>query len=346
VYCLSLWTSELSPKFLGVLVGCIARSPFSVLRSPFFVLYSPSLCATNIGAIKTSIGRAAHRDQSVLTMPLVPLVTPFGVRSDHVATASTHAPHAPNSASRRDIVAATLCVPVLLVGDSCRAASFEGASKAALPAASAGPIPEIPATSVVSQTPPVTASSSTTVPLKPKLFIARDFLFAYPRGWRVVEDTEALDRAVPDRRRQNVVRGEVVGPDGITASVIQQQASKLKQSLTTITDLKQLGSLQEVSKLVLPPGTIVDSAATRSIPVPSKDTGISAVGVIERDPVTIYRYSVRLSNGVRSEVAVGILLGRVLILGAGYEEGSGGVQQQKILVCKAIADSFKILPKA
>jgi hypothetical protein len=199
---------------------------------------------------------------------------------------------------------------------------------------------------VVSQTPPVTASSSTTVPLKPKLFIARDFLFAYPRGWRVVEDTEALDRAVPDRRRQNVVRGEVVGPDGITASVIQQQASKLKQSLTTITDLKQLGSLQEVSKLVLPPGTIVDSAATRSIPVPSKDTGISAVGVIERDPVTIYRYSVRLSNGVRSEVAVGILLGRVLILGAGYEEGSGGVQQQKILVCKAIADSFKILPKA
>ena len=45
-------------------------------------------------------------------------------------------------------------------------------------------------------------------------------------------------------------------------------------------------------------------------------------------------------------MAVGILLGRVLILGAGYEEGSGGVQQQKILVCKAIADSFKILPKA
>ncbi len=263
-----------------------------------------------------------------MTHRLVSLRLPRGVQSGDAATASMRA-----SISRRDIVATTLCAPVLLVGDGCRAEAATGV--AAPPLGSPGQA----STST-------TATTSTTVPLKPKLFIARDFLFAYPRGWRVVEDTEALDRAVPDRRRQNVVRGEVVGPDGITASVIQQQASKLKQSLTTITDLKQLGTLQEVSKLVLPPGTIVDNAATRSIPVPSKDTGISAVGVIERDPVTIYRYSARLSNGVRSEVAVGILLGRVLILGAGYEEGNEGVQEQKILVCKAIADSFKILPKA
>lgn len=50
-----------------------------------------------------------------------------------------------------------------------------------------------------------------TVPVKPKLFIARDFLFAYPRGWKMVEDTELNGDPMADRRRQNVVRGEVVG---------------------------------------------------------------------------------------------------------------------------------------
>jgi len=233
--------------------------------------------------------------------------------------------------SRRDLVAGTLSGAVLLLADGSRAEPVESAVGGV-----SGGVATSAATSAA-------APAANVVPLKPKLFIARDFLFAYPRGWRVVEDTENTDSR-SDRRRQNTVRGEVVSPDGVTVSVIQQQASKLKQSLTTITDLKQLGTAQEVSKLVLPPGTTVYSTTTRSIPVPPKDTGISGVGVIERDPVTIYRYSVRLSNGVRSEIAVGILLGRVLILGAGFQEGIEG-EQQNGLVCKAIADSFKVLPK-
>lgn len=32
-----------------------------------------------------------------------------------------------------------------------------------------------------------------TVPVKPKLYIARDFLFQYPPGWRVLEDQENGD---------------------------------------------------------------------------------------------------------------------------------------------------------
>lgn len=216
----------------------------------------------------------------------------------------TRTMHAIAVTSRRDLVAVTLSAAVLLVADRSRAEDVAGAA--------------------------VPSPAANVVPLKPKLFIARDFLFAYPRGWRVIEDTENGD-SLSDRRRQNVVRGEVVSPDGVTVSVIQQQASKLKQSLTTITDLKQLGTAQEVSKLVLPPGTTVYSTTTRSIPVPPKDTGISGVGVIERDPVTIYRYSVRLSNGVRSEIAVGILLGRVLILGAGFQEGIDGEQQSSMV---------------
>lgn len=232
--------------------------------------------------------------------------------------------------SRRDLVVGTLSGAVLLLADGSRAETVDSA--VGVSGGASGGVATSAAT-----------PAANVVPLKPKLFIARDFLFAYPRGWRVVEDTENTDSR-SDRRRQNTVRGEVVSPDGVTVSVIQQQASKLKQSLTTITDLKQLGTAQEVSKLVLPPGTTVYSTTTRSIPVPPKDTGISGVGVIERDPVTIYRYSVRLSNGVRSEIAVGILLGRVLILGAGFQEGIEG-EQQNGLVCKAIADSFKLLPK-
>lgn len=184
-----------------------------------------------------------------------------------------------------------------------------------------------------------TKTPTKTVPVKPKLFIARDFLFAYPRGWTIVEDTE---NSTSDRRRQNVVRGEVVSPDGIvTVSVIQQQASKLKQSLFQITDVSQLGSVEEVSKLVLPPGSRIDAASVRTFPIPPKDTG-TVVGVIERDPVVIYRYSARLRNGVRSEIAVGIILGRVLILGAGCTEDNWEKNEP---ICKAIADSFKLLPK-
>lgn len=180
-----------------------------------------------------------------------------------------------------------------------------------------------------------------TVPVKPKLFIARDFLFAYPRGWKVVEDTENGD-SMTDRRRQNVVRGEVISPDSIvTVSVIQQQASKLKQSLFQITDISQLGSAEEVSKLVLPPGSRIDSVSVRTFPIPPKDTG-TVMGVIERDPLVVYRYSAMFRNGVRSEIAVGIILGRVLLLGAGCPEENW---QENEAVCKAIADSFKLLPK-
>lgn len=185
--------------------------------------------------------------------------------------------------------------------------------------------------------------TQTTVPVKPKLFIARDFLFEYPRGWKLIESEDSTFRdSMSDRRRQNVVRGEVVSPDGnVTVSVIQQQASKLKQALFQITDISQLGPVEEVAKLVLPPGSRVDSVSTREFPVPPKDTG-TVMGVIERDPVVVYRYSARLSNGVRSEIAVGIILGRVLILGAGCAEEQWADNEA---VIKAIADSFKLLPR-
>ena len=146
-----------------------------------------------------------------------------------------------------------------------------------------------------------------------------------------------------DRRKQNVVRAEVVSPDqSITISVIQQQAAKIKQSLFQITDIKQLGSIDEVARLILPPGTKILDSSVRKFELPSKDTG-TVIGVIDRDPVLVYRYSASLSNGARSEIAAGIILGRVLLLGVGCQGTVLDPQKEDTL--KAIADSFKILPK-
>lgn len=145
-----------------------------------------------------------------------------------------------------------------------------------------------------------------------------------------------------DRRRQNVVRAEVVSPDNkVTISVIQQQASKLKQSLLQITSITQLGSLQDVSRLILPPGTKIINASVKEFPLTPKDTG-TVVGVIQRDPLILYRYSAELSNGKRSEIAAGVILGRVLLMGAGCATEDWGVEGA---IIESIADSFKLLPK-
>lgn len=189
--------------------------------------------------------------------------------------------------------------------------------------------------------PPAAEAAASVVPVKPKLFIARDFLFEYPRGWTLIEDLEGGD-SMADRRRQNVVRGEVKSPDGtISVSVIQQQASKLKQTLFQITSISQLGTAEEVSKVILPPGTKINQVSVRTFEVPSKNTG-TVVGVIDRDPIVIYRYSAQLQNGVRSEIAAGVILGRILILGAGCPEDKWDSSEP---VLKAIADSFKLLPR-
>lgn len=94
-------------------------------------------------------------------------------------------------------------------------------------------------------------------------------------------------------------------------------------------------------ELLLPPTTKVLASSVRVYPQPPRDTG-TVLGVIERDPVQIYRYEVILPSGQHAEVAVGALLGRVLLLGASTE-GSEWERQKDVL--KTIADSFKLLPK-
>ena len=66
------------------------------------------------------------------------------------------------------------------------------------------------------------------------------------------------------------------------------------------------------------------------------------MGVIERDPVQIYRYDVVLPSGQYAAVAVGAILGRVLLLGAATSEENWEGKKEAL---QAIANSFKLLPK-
>lgn len=135
---------------------------------------------------------------------------------------------------------------------------------------------------------------------------------------------------------------ELQSPDGKgRVTVVQQQVAKVKQTLFQVTDVTQLGSPQDVARLLLPPASTVVSAQVITIPQAPKDTG-TVLGVIERPPIQQYRYEVVLRDGQRAEVAVGVILGRVLLLGAVAPEAEWELQRETL---RGIADSFKLLPK-
>lgn len=189
--------------------------------------------------------------------------------------------------------------------------------------------------------------SSARTARKWKSFIDRDYLFRYPAGeFVVVAETPAAGGAGAvgqgSRRSENPIRGEVREANGkARVTVVQEQAAQLKQSLLQITDISQFGNLQEASRLLFPPGTKVFSAADIEFPQPAKDTG-TLLGKIEREPVHVYRYRVQLPTSERAEVAVGILLGRVLLLGASSPEE---YWEEESSTLKEIADSFNLLPR-
>ena len=144
------------------------------------------------------------------------------------------------------------------------------------------------------------------------------------------------------RRGQNPVRAENASIDApAKITVVQSQAAKLKQTFFQITDISQLGTPQEVISFLLPPTTRTLSSSVRTIEQPPKDTG-TVMGVIQRDPVIIYRYEVILPTGQHAQVAVGALLGQVYLLG-------GSVREQDWERCRddltAVADSFRVLPR-
>lgn len=58
-------------------------------------------------------------------------------------------------------------------------------------------------------------------------------------------------------------------------------------------DITLLGDIKEVSRLLLPPGAAVLASGAVAVAQPPRDTG-TVLGVIQRDPVTYYRWAVLL----------------------------------------------------
>lgn len=124
-------------------------------------------------------------------------------------------------------------------------------------------------------------------------------------------------------------------------TVIYQQISTVKQTLLQITDIAQLGTVEEVARLLLPAGSRVAGATVLSFPQPAKDTG-TLLGAIERPPRQLYRYEVLLPSGDRAEVCVGVRLGRILLLGATATEDAWAAAAPTL---RTIADSFRVLTR-
>jgi hypothetical protein len=213
------------------------------------------------------------------------------------------------------------------------------------------------------------APASVPPPRQIKSYIGRDFFFQYnPQTFKVYQDPAELNLApgkilnlknqfsnasyenlklncpLPTGARvgDKPVKAEVLSLSGNSKiTVVQSQAAKLKQTFTQVTDITQLGTPQEVVKLLLPPTTKVYASSVKVYPQPPRDTK-SVLGVIERDPVTIYRFEVSLPSGQHAEVAVGALLGKILLLGGSAEESKWEEEKDAL---RAIADTFKLLPK-
>jgi hypothetical protein len=284
-------------------------------------------------------------------------IQPTVCRAEPRSSAHSHHPRAePRLASRRDSLARLALLPV------------------AVPALWA-PLQQ---TAQAAEAPVSASPAAAPAPPKVKAFIGREFFFQYnPDNYVVRQDPSELNPTPGEketeqhstaffftikfrvsnelilpfftshptgRQGEKPIRADVVSRNpssGAKITVVRSQAAKLKQSFYQVTDVSQLGSPKEVIDVLLPPTTRILAASTATFPQPPRDTG-TVLGVIDRDPVTIYRYEVILPTGQHAAVAVGAMLGYVFLMGASApEEEWAGVADEM----RAVAATFKILPK-
>jgi hypothetical protein len=153
-----------------------------------------------------------------------------------------------------------------------------------------------------------------------------------------------FSRVTGGTKKGSPVLAELFSTDEIDASkitVVQSQATKLKQTFLQVTDISQLGTAEEVVKLLLPPNTNILSVKKVEYPQAARDTG-TPIGILDRPPISIYRYQVVLPNGQHAAVAIGAVLGRVILLGAAAPEERWEKMGSTLTM---VADSFKILPR-
>eukprot|EP00892_Ulva_mutabilis_P002867 jgi/Ulvmu1/12581/UM092_0011.1 len=102
---------------------------------------------------------------------------------------------------------------------------------------------------------------------------------------------------------------------GSVITVIVREASAIKPTFTQLQDISAWGNGTEVAQLLLPAGTRLASFQKISIPRPPRDTR-TVRGVVEQDPLSIYRYTFQSGTGVPVDFVVAAQKGRVYAMAA------------------------------
>jgi hypothetical protein len=236
---------------------------------------------------------------------------------------------------RTALLSATACITVphvIFSSDSSNAAL-------ALEQAAAAQSPSSPPTPTRTSPPSSTAFAN---------FIDREYKFRYPSNYLIIEDNiPTAPKSTNAKPNTSPLRAELRSPDNKTSiTVINRQAATMKQALFQVTDISQLGTPMQVAQYILPQGSTVSSFSVITIPQASRDPKSPLGIIIERDPITIQRFSVNLpasKGGGRTELAVGARLGQVYVLGASAATDADWEVVGDDL--KQIADSFQIIPK-
>eukprot|EP00887_Chlorella_sp_A99_P007557 scaffold28.g7557.t1 len=181
-------------------------------------------------------------------------------------------------------------------------------------------------------------------------FVDFTYRFRYPPNWTVMEDAmvSSAPASTNQRWKENPVKADLRPPAGAARlTVVERQASTLKQTLTqasargAVIDITGLGSQAEVAALLFPPGARLLAAGAQAYALPPRDTG-TVFGVLQRAPITIFRYEVALPGGTRMAAAAGVQLGRLFVIGGSAPEGDWAAVGPEL---RAAVASFQLVPK-
>jgi hypothetical protein len=192
--------------------------------------------------------------------------------------------------------------------------------------------------------PPPPPAAAPPPPPRIKSYFGRDFTLRYPPAEFALtaDEFEPTDPDAPrGPKKVRPLKAELHAAAGAArVTVVQLQASKLKQTLTQATDVAALGGPEEVARLVLPAGTRVAAARAVAYPQPPVQTGSSLLGTIARPDKVVYRYAVVLPDAQRAEVAIAVSLGQIFLLGASAPAGEWAAAGPALT---EVADSFRLV---
>ncbi|KAG2498419.1 hypothetical protein HYH03_003677 [Edaphochlamys debaryana] len=228
-----------------------------------------------------------------------------------------------NAATRRELLQLGIALPLLGAGPAL--------------ADSAAPVASAPAPMAITEA-PYGVDEVPAAPEMAEVYLDVDFQIVPPRGWAFVDTQPPYD---PERRgpapEPSPIRARFDSPDGsAVVSVLVRPASAIKQMVLQVTDVTQLGTLEEAAKLLLPKGSRVVKGSVLQVNRPPKET---PAGPVELPPKTYYRYEFTL-NGLHVAMNISAQRGRVYVAGCSVADGALWAKYGPAL--RASAESFRL----